>query len=457
MAPPRRVFDALNSLGLTPVLLSLTQARAVFFVTFATVAVGLMTLLQDVLVAATFATGTSVDAYQLAIALPMASINIFAGGTLQSLLIPIFVRTEHSGGRIAAARLLAWTYKALSIVLFSAVVSLIALFMVGAPWVATSFSDNTLSLSRTLFWSILPLFYFGSLSSLYITALNSIRAHTLAALLPILTPLSAVAALMMFGTLTGIAAVAWGASIGAFLQFLLARTFVCRQGYGTTEAALPAGISSRISRDYWQLVAAATLLGGILLTDIALAAAQAPGDTATFGFASRPVMLGLAFLTIIATNITLPHFSDLVTTQNWTGLARSYLAWVRLLLMISVPVIVLCHMFANDIVSLIYQRGAFGTVESQRVAQILSILIWQVPFYLTAMIGLRVANAIGKNYVLLLIALSCYLLNLVMGLLLVRSHGLGGIAAATAITFAAWAGLVTYYVNGLCRKRINVP
>ncbi|WP_220636040.1 murein biosynthesis integral membrane protein MurJ [Georgfuchsia toluolica] len=434
----------------------LIQARSVFFVTGATVAVGVVTLLQDILLAASFATGTSVDAYQLAIALPVAGINIFAGGTVQSLLIPIFVRTEHAGGSAAAAGLVAWAHRALLIVLCGALLVLAALFIIGAPLVATSFSADTLALSHTLFWSVLPLFFFGGLSSLYVTALNSIRAHALAALLPILTPAAAVAALLTLGKSSGVASVAWGASLGALLQYLLAKTVLGQRGYGSAVATLPAnGAGRRIRRDYWLLVIAATLLGGILLTDIILATTLTAGDTATFGFASRPVMLGLAFLTIIASNITLPHYSDLVAKQDWRGLAKSYLVSVRSLLIISVPVILACHFFANGITALIYQRGAFSAADSQRVAQILRILIWQVPFYLTAMIGLRVANAIGKNYVLLLISLTCFVLNLATGLLLVRGHGLSGIAAATVITFAIWAGLVTYYVHGLCRKRIH--
>ena len=412
-----------------------------------------MTLLQEILVAANFATGTSVDAYQLAIALPVAGINILAGGTVQSLLIPLFVRTELAGGHGAAAQLVAWAYKALSLVLCGALIVLTALFMAGAPSVATSFSADTLALSRTLFWTILPLFFFGSLSTLYITALNSIRAHTLAALLPILTPATAVTALMTLGTTHGIAAVAWGASLGALLQFLLARTIFGRRGYTVATPVLPDDRAPHIGRDYWQLVAAATLLGGILLTDTALAAAQSQGDIATFGFAARPVMLGLAFLTVVASNITLPHFSDLVAKGNWQGLTKSYLRWIGLLLAISVPAIVLCYLYSDSVTALIYQRGAFGADDSHRVAQILGILIWQVPFYLTAMIGLRVANAIGKSYVLLIIAMSCFLLNLTLGSLLVNSHGLGGVAAATVITFAAWAALVTKYVHGLCRQR----
>jgi putative peptidoglycan lipid II flippase len=419
----------------------------------ATSTVGLALLCQEVILASKFSAGATVDAYQWAVALPMAAINIFAGGTVQSLLIPNLVRLELADGLAGAARLLAWAHQALSIVLGVAIMLLITLFFAGTPYVATGFSDTTLSQSRYLFWGALPLFYFGGLASLYVAALNGARALTLAAILPAVTPLFAVLALITMGSSIGIDAVVWGASAGAALQFLLARAITRHRGYAIGNAIAPVDGTAYLSRGYWLLVVAAMLFSGIMLTSMALASGLEPGSVAVFGFAFRPVALGLAFLTVVASNVSLPHFSGLVARQNWNDLRRSYFWWVLVLLAVSVPVATAGYFFAEQLISLIYERGAFGASEVVKVASVFRLLVLQLPFYLTAMIGLRVANAIGKNKILLFVAILCFTLNLLLGHFFTRWYEIEGVAGAMVITFVAWACLVTIYVLRLCREK----
>ncbi len=154
---------------------------------------------------------------------------------------------------------------------------------------------------------------------------------------------------------------------------------------------------------------------------------------------------------MITGNVALPHFSRLAAKREHSALRRAFLQWVALLLALSMPLTVLCALYAGEITTLLYQRGAFGADESARVAEVLAVFVLQAPFYLTAMIGWRVANALGAHRTMSRIALGCFLLNLLLGYGMAGIWGLQGVAAATGVTYLLWSVLVSGFILRACR------
>jgi putative peptidoglycan lipid II flippase len=431
----------------------LTMLKASLRVGLATAVVGVATLLQDVTLASRFATGPEIDAYQLAMLLPMLGINIFAGGTLQAVLVPALVRAELDHGHGGAAQLVGLARARLARMLAVTSLPMALLFMLALPAVSGGLSPETLRLASTLFWIVLPSFFLAGLASFHAAVLNGIKAFVLAALMPATMPLTVIVGVLLLSGELGAPAIAWGALLGSALQCALAWHVVRRRGFARASAASdPAGYAMALP-GYWPMVTAAALLGGVLLTDVALAAGMPTGSVATFGYATRPILLGLAFATVVTGNVALPHFSRLAAKGEGAALRRAFLQWVGLLLALSTPLTLLCAFYAGEITALLYQRDAFGADESVRVAEVLAVFALQAPFYLTAMIGWRVANALGAHRAMSRIALGCFLLNGLLGFAMGGIWGLVGVAAATVATYLLWSVLVSGFILRACRAR----
>jgi putative peptidoglycan lipid II flippase len=201
------------------------------------------------------------------------------------------------------------------------------------------------------------------------------------------------------------------------------------------------------------LALAAALLGGILMTDTWMASTLPSGSAATFGYATRPVILILAFATTVVGNVTLPSFSRLVASDDRRRLRRYFLSWCGLLVAGSLPILLLLFTSAEKIVALIYQRGTFGPSDTANVAAVLRIYVLQVPFFLVAMMGWRMLNSLQRHWNLLAITAVAFAVNIVMDLRLISSLKLVGIAWGTNLSFAALSAAIALYVLKLLSRR----
>lgn len=407
---------------------------------------GLVVLMQDVVIAAHFATGEAADAYQFAISFPALAINIFAGGTLLAILVPLLTQLNVSG-RVAevtalvnrARRMLGW-----------GLLVVCGIWVLAYPKVAAlaakGFSDDTLALSTYLLWLVIPILFFSGLAGVDAAVLNSRRRFIFISTLPAFMPVGVILGLFLLEAQLGIYAAAIGLLLGSVVQWLVSRRFAAPFLCQTADSNIDIPLLMRLGRDYATTVASSALLAGILLTDIFIASAQPAGSTATYGYAVRPVILLLAFATAVVGNVILPFFSHLAAIANWQALRKHALFWFGLLALGALPVVFLWYSLAVDIVALLYQRGAFSPSDTAKVAAVQKVYLLQIPFFLVAVIGWRVMNSLNRHTALLVIAAVCFLVNLVASIWLAPRLGLPGIAWGTNLAFALWAILITLYL-----------
>ena len=103
----------------------------------------------------------------------------------------------------------------------------------------------------------------------------------------------------------------------------------------------------------------------------------------------------------------------------------------RLIVRVSIPVVAAIVLFSEELIAIIYQRGAFTTEDTHLVSQVQSMYILQLPFYLMGILGARVISAAGKNQWLMLIAAASVALNIVGNYVFMNIFGVAGIALAT--------------------------
>jgi putative peptidoglycan lipid II flippase len=414
--------------------------------------VGVLIVLQDAAIALRFAASSAVDAYQLAISFPTLALNVFAGGTLLATMVPRLVHLHEAGNSEEAAALIRQVRRTVAWVLL--VVSLVwaTAFPHLARLIAPDILPTTLDLGSGLVWIQSPVLFFLGLASVESAVLNSHERFGLLSILPAFLPAGVAVGVIALSYRFGIYSASIGALCGSLAQWYVARRRTVPLVADSREGVAPPRLAW-FAEVYGTSALAAALLGGILTTDTWMASTLPSGSAATFGYATRPVILILAFATTVVGNVTLPSFSRLVALDDRRRLRKYFLSWCGLLVAGSLPILLLLFTSADKIVALIYQRGTFGPSDTANVAAVLRIYVLQVPFFLVAMMGWRMLNSLQRHWNLLAITAAAFAVNIVMDLRLISSLRLVGIAWGTNVSFAALSASIALYVLKLLSRR----
>ena len=168
---------------------------------------------KELVVADAFGTGSMLDAFLFAFLLPSFAINVLAG-SFNAAVMPTYIRTRDNDGKAVADKLFS------SLVVVGIVLLLVAagvLAIVG-PSVLTllgsGFNEQTLALSHTLFYWVLPVVVISGIGHLFSTVINAGERFVAVALIPSITPICTVIILLVLGNEWGIYSLAIGLVLG---------------------------------------------------------------------------------------------------------------------------------------------------------------------------------------------------------------------------------------------------
>jgi putative peptidoglycan lipid II flippase len=406
---------------------------------------GTLIVLQDALIAYWFAASEVVDAYQLAISFPTTALNVFAGGTLLATLVPRLIQLEAAGRTREAAMLVHQVRRWMGGLLAAICLVWAVAFPLVAPAVAREFSPAALELAIRLAWLHLPVLVLSGLASIEVAVQCSRQRFWLLSTMPAFVPAGAAAGVVALAGRLGIVAASLGSLVGALVFFVAARRTTSRLIGRALNGEPRAGLAPLIG-GYAASASSAALLGGILMSDIWVASTLPAGRTATFGYATRPVVLSLAFATTVVGNVLLPTFARLVAEHRYRLLRTQFLLWAAVMALAATPLVAVVFVYAGEVVALVYERGTFGPSDTENVAAVQRVYVLQVPWFLVAMLGWRLLNSLERHAVLLGITLIAFAVNLAIDLWWAPVSGLVGIAWGTNLAFAALALLITLYV-----------
>lgn len=406
---------------------------------------GLVMLIQDAVIASHFATGGAADAYQLAISFPTLALNVFAGGTLLAVLVPLLTRLTVENRDVEVKALVKRVRLQIGGLLLAACVIWIAIYPYLIDQIASGFSFESLKLSGNLLWFVAPVLLFSGLASVDAAVLNSRQRFIFISTMPAFLPAGVVLCVFFLVDQLGIYAAACGLLIGSVVQWCTSYRLTAPL-IGALCPSPSALKWSELAKNYLVAAASAAMLAGIVLTDTFMASSGPPGSAATYGYAVRPVILILAFVTAVIGNVVLPSFSRLAAISDWQSLKTQVIFWFGLLTLGSLPFIALWHDQAISVVALLYEHGAFAPADTAKVAAVQQIYMLQTPFFLVGVIGWRVLNSLNQNRALLIITAVCFLVNLATDIWMTPSYGLKGIAWGTNLAFTLWAILITFYM-----------
>ena len=392
---------------------------------------------KDALVADKLGTADELDAFMLVFGFFTFAGSVLAGGLPESF-VPAYAELRERRGLRRADRLGlqcgAWHFGALLICG--------VLLALAAPWVVAwttkGFEPAKQVLAVKLLRGLLPFLLCFGLAQHLGAWLRAGKTFLLTASAPMLVPLGIVIALLLAGNQVNAWTLVSGTVWGAVAHLTVLLVAIARR--------LPRSLSWwRCSLRHWEpglrtvlRNALPFLIGGVafgsaVVVDQTMAAWLTAGSVAVLGYSDKVCAIVLAVTAGPASDVLFPHFAELVARRDWNGLRRRLFASAGIIVTAALPMTLALCFLAPWIVSTLFERGAFGPQDTQRVAEVLRYAAFQIPFYILGTVAARVAVSLQASRFMLMIAFSALVLNASLNWLLMRHLGAAGIALSTTI------------------------
>lgn len=426
----------------------------------------LLGLGRQVIIGALFGTSGDLDAYLAANRITETVFLIVAGGALGSAFIPAFAdhlaREDHAGAWKLASAVIN-----LALIVMTVVVGVIALLApalvrtVIAPGFGLPLQRLTVRLLRVML--ITPIVF--GVSGVVMAALNAHQHFLLPALAPSIYNLSIIAGALILGPRLGVRGMAIGVVVGSALHLLVQVPQLLRYGARYAPAL---GLGNPSVREVGRLMAPRVLGTAVaqlnLVINNSLATGMGEGAVSALNFAWMLMLLPQGVFAQAVGTAAFPTFAEQVARGEREKLRQALSGTLRGILFLSIPATVGMIAVGRPVVSLLFERGAFGSTSTSAVA-------WALAFFAVGLVGhagleivARAFYALHDTFTPVWVGGVAMGLNVVLSLTLpplflsARLQPFGGLALANSVAalleFAVLLILIRRRMNGLQGRRM---
>ncbi|MEP7302255.1 MAG: murein biosynthesis integral membrane protein MurJ [Caldimonas sp.] len=354
--------------------------RAASTISLFTLASRISGLARDVVVAAAFGAGASLDAFNVAFRIPNLLRRLFGEGAFSQAFVPTLAHVRASEGDVATRQLI----DAVATVLFSVLVVTCVAGVAAAPvivWLMASGLarfDEAVVMTRVMF----PYIGFISLVSLSAGVLNTWRRFAVPAATPVLLNLAMIGGVWALTPLCEqhglppIYALAAGVMLGGLLQLAVQVPALARVG-GLPRIGLGLGALGdawrhpgvrRILRQMAPALLGVSVAQISVLINTQIASHQGVGAVSWLDYASRLMEFPTALLGVAVGAVLIPQLSAAQARNDATAYS-GMLDWgLRLTLLLALPCSIALLVFPEALVATLFQRGRFDAFAVAKTA-----------------------------------------------------------------------------------------
>ncbi len=344
---------------------------------------------REMLIAAALGAGPVADAFYAAFRFPNLFRRLFAEGAFNSAFIPLFARSLENEGEAGAKQFASEVLAALMVIL----IALIAVAEIATPvFVATIIApgfandpqkfDLTVLLTRIMF----PYLAFMSLVAMLSGILNALHRYFAAAFAPvvlniILVAILAVAIHLDMPTMRIGIVMSAGVFVAGVAQLALLVSAIRRAGFPLrlTRPRMTPGVK----RLLW-LATPAAIAGGITQINLFIGqiiASQKDGAIAVLQYADRVYQLPLGIVGIAIGVVLLPELSRALKAGHMREAAHNQNRSLEFALFLTLPAAAALFVIPEEVVRVLYERGAFVPGTTDIVARALGIFALGLPAF----------------------------------------------------------------------------
>jgi putative peptidoglycan lipid II flippase len=401
---------------------------------------------RDMLIAAKLGAGPMADAFFVALKLPNLFRRLFGEGAFNAAFVPAFAGTlAVQGPKVAqqlAERMASIMTLWLSLLVVLGIITMPHLMTVLAP----GFTDDpakfalAVELTRITF----PYLLLICLTALVSGVLNGLDKFAAAAAAPVFFNLLSMAALLVLTpyVATPAHALAWGVTASGAVQLGLV-LWACARAGMALQFLKPPSLAPEVRQVLRRMVpgiigAGVTQLN--LAIDVIIASFLPAGAVSYLYYADRVGQLPLGVIGAAVGTAMLPLLSRQVRAGEHLSAHRTMNRAMEMALLLCLPAAVGQAAAAWPIVSVLFQRGAFGAAEASATAAALSAYAIGLPAYVLVKIYAPGFFARGDTATPVKVGLAAVALNLALNLVL--THWLLHVGVALATALSAWFNAV---------------
>jgi putative peptidoglycan lipid II flippase len=411
-----------------------------------------VSICKELVVAWKFGTKDALDAFLIAFLLPFFVTGIVAS-SFNAALIPTYIRVREKEGNQAAQRLLSsfmvWSF----IVLIVVTILMIVTAPLYLPFIASGFNTEKLNLTRRILYILAPIVVVSGFGAIWRAILNAHEKFALAALTPVFIPITIIVFLFAFGERWGIFAIAFGTMLGALIEITILGRGLKLQGIQIhpTWHGFDRHMRKAASQ-YSTMIIGTLLMSSTVLVDQAMAAMLEPGSVAALNYGHKVIAFPIGLTGMALGTAIIPFFSKMVAHENWLEIRHILYRYMRLALIITVPLAILFSLISEPMIRILFQRGSFSVHDTSIVARVQFFYAFQIPFFVSGILFVRLISSMRKNNILAWGALINVIANVILNYILMKKIGVAGIALSTSLVYLLSFLFVFYNAERLLRK-----
>ena len=400
---------------------------------------------REIVFASTFGTTKLTDAFQVIFGFPGL---LFAGiGTaLSSVNIPDLTyyinnhsreeRNQYIANLLAQITFLGGLLSVLGIIFAPAVTGVIA------PGLSSEVTGIAVLLTRIM----MPTLLFVSLTYLATGILQVHSYFLLSATISIPFNLLIIASLLMKGE--DIVFLGYVTTAGWLLQFLVQVPVLVKEKYRfTLRIDLKNQYTNNLFKNLLPILLGNSLLQICLIIDRSFATHLKEGTTAALGFGSNLFITITSVFVVAMSTVVFPRLSEYCLKLDYPRIRSLLGNAFKVLLFILLPYLLLVAAYHQEIISLVYERGAFTSNSTTMTSMAFLFYSLAVPGYACQELLNRFYYALKKFRVPMASSLFCLILKLILDLLLFRTAGIAGLSLSTAFCLLLYGLIMIYMVR----------
>ncbi len=383
----------------------------------------------DVLIASRLGVSAATDALILGMTVPLFLETVMREGSKFSLVPVLVERVEsgHAGDRYVSGliNLAAVAGIALSLLLMLTSTGLVGL-------VSPGLSPESLAQARHFLLLSTPLVLGSMIANVLGAYLNSRGVFVVPAARYLVVSSTILAGAIWIGEpglMAGAIAALYGLgyALYAAMLWLAAKRRGLRYRPATWMSRREIGaITSHLSWPFSGFLAGQSMR----VVERSIASTIEPGGVALYYFAFRVFNAVRNIVGMSTAIVRLPGFARVHRDEEHQGLLEKLHRSVKPIFLLIVPLVLTLIMGADFIVDLLFERGRFGSVESDRAAGLLRIMVTGLIFFSVAPVLMATLYARSDQRRVFVVMSGTALANLLLALLLVPMLGLYGLAIA---------------------------
>lgn len=402
-------------------------------------ALKILGVVQQALLAYLFGANGELDAFLVAVSMPMLAVSILSSGSLSLAFVPLFSeyhsRGEQDNAWLSASVVANWSIAVALIVLLVGTIGAPAI----ARWLGPGFDAPAQRLTTSLFVILLPTVGLATLSAMIKSVLYFFRRFGPPNLAYVIGSLLLLGTVLLLHRHIGVRAVAWGmvlsASVAVAIQLLVLRRVKPRYRFSFDVRLVGVRQTGLLLLGMTLSIVAMQLN---LVVDRAFATRLGAGSVSILEYAADFDKLIVSTFALSAAAAIYPILADLFSWAREQEFADRLSATVQTVALAVLPLATVALVLRRQIIGVVLQRGEFGPAQTEAVAKVLICLMPALVAWAFMYTGLNAFFARRESSVPVAVMLGVLAVNAGLAAWLGPILGVPGLALGTSIS--AWAG-----------------